>query len=408
MRSWEFGPSISAESQTHLENVANLFQELEISQNKYNFLDNLASIEGIAEDDRHALLQSIRGDRRLVDERLRDPSVKLKYWIVEIPKELGLQQNYAWTVAEHDQRMLALQRSANSMYINARNDDILRCPDDYRADCPPAINWILPVRSSRMPQPPSRDAARDEFYIFQTPKGSSDEYIDDFEQSLVLNSELVERGLEIQKNRMREVFNTRDEYTSNLIEFHSQNSFQLAATHLELHNSGHFLGPIPFGDSKRDHRSYDFIEELRACLCSFRTAEVNGLKGLELEALGLQILASRVMLHGYNAWNIENGKRNRQEVREIVVGAILWQNLLDRKLLTIEDGLITLTPGCFKKCIPELLCEIHAIEKTCIDYPEEEIYRKLDDYAVGMLMKAFNGKEYRPELIELYNRINKI
>jgi hypothetical protein len=386
------------------ETVSEAFKSFEYDPNIESLITQLTAA-GIPDEDIKAVELSISGNRSLVDERLRDKTLDSKFWIVKVPEEIGSDQSYAWTVASVDDTGRKVQDISDEFYQNARRDNVLACPDDYRSDSPPPIVWLKPYFSSPIPQPPAKDAQKDEFYIFQVPRSADEPYIDDFDQSLVLNTEKIKRGLEVQLSRMKSILDLSDTNTSEILSLLENNVAELAFLHLELHNTGHFLGPMPFDERKRDHNTYDFIEELRACLCAFRTAHVNGLEGNNLTALGLQIIGTRLFLHGFNAWSIPDGTRSREEVREVVVASILWERLVTDQAVTYTENGFAIDSKKFNASFFSMLDEIHSLELTASTKDKKTTNLMLKTLSVKLIKAAFSGKEYRPSTVKVFETI---
>ncbi len=298
---------------------------------------------------------------------------------------------FAWMVGETDELGSQIQEEARELHNAAMRSDTLKPRDGYPQLATPPIIWVKPHHSSAMPRPQVEDGA-DEFYIFQTPKAPNEEVIDDYEQELVINGELVDRLAKIGVERLVSIFEIENDSIDEL----SAHSDYYARLHLEGHNQGHFIGPWPLDRIKKDHESYDFIEELRACLVAVAMFDARDDTTPKMtQALALQVLATRLLVHGKTAYDLDSASRSRQQVREIIVPTILVER-------AIRDEAIMQTPHGFRiysdRLVASMLTflgEIHENETRARDLMSN---KRLHEFTTTILKQSFPSGDYSPHI----------
>lgn len=345
-----------------------------------------------------ALTQSAMGNRSEIDKLLRSDEA-VKVWFVPIDESLGSPNRYAWVVAESDELGLHMKDVAACLHNTALNSDLLRPGGDFPDRATPPIIWIKPFKSSELPRPLAEDGS-DEFYIFQTPKAENEELIDDFDQELVINGELVDRLAAIGIERLKQLFVIEGDALGEL----EKHSSYYARVHLEGHNQGHFVGPWPLDRKKKDHESYDFIEELRACLTA--VAMLDGqteISSVATEALALQILTTRLLVHGKTAYDLGSEQRTRQQVRELIVPAILFERARrDGAILPGPDKYL-LRPSLLVQSMLNFLAEIHATESLAFKTRSSKL---LHEFTIERLKDTFPMGNYSPHLKTILENTN--
>lgn len=345
-----------------------------------------------------ALQESVLGERTLIDQHLRsdDP---FKVWLVHVPEELNYKNKYCWVVGSLDPVGQQVSKLAEYLHSSAIKDNkIGRGGNDYGDRQTPPLIWLRPKISSEVPQPLGSEG-NDEFFIYQTPKSNNENLINDFDQQLVINAERVEKLAQIGIERAMRLFNAQ----SNSMEILRKNVNFLSKLHLEGHNQGHFLGPWPLDRQKKDHESYDFIEELRACLMSVYAYDRTGASNEEVEALAMQVLFSRLLVHGNTAFNVENGKRNRQSVREVIVPAVLFGYLMNEEAFAIEKGSYTIYPDKIVTSMFKFLEEIGHVESNAYSTRSNKI---LHNFVIDKLKMTFPDGNYHPDFINIQHSVS--
>jgi len=392
---YEYNPTEYDESK--LELLSSVFSQVEsLDENQI-----ISNIYGLPIDDaqKQALVKSVQGDRSEVDKIIRS-NQDFKIWMVNVPPELNSNQKYAWMYGISDNVGEAIRRDAEKLHYTIFDNPILTPPPGFTLEATPPIVWINPIESSNMPRPKD-DEGMDEFYIFQIPKSSQETEIDDFHQELVLNGEVIDRNARAGLNRFKALFDIDNEVLSELennIEYYSR-------LHLEGHNQGHFVGPWPLDQVKKDHPVYDFIEELRACLCAVEMLRSIGDKSEATEALAVQLLTSRLLVHGLSAYNQEEKTRTRQEVREIVVPTILFEHLLKDSAITINDSKMQLNTKAMVSSMHNLLKEIHDVERIAYVNSDSSL---LHEFTVNKLKESFPDGNYSENMNMVLKKANSV
>lgn len=392
---YEHNPTEYDESK--LELLSSFFSQVE-SLDENQIISHIESlpVEGAHKE---ALVRSVEGDRSEVDKIIRS-NQDFKIWMVNVPPELNSNQKYAWMYGVSDTVGEAVKRNAEDLHSTIFDNPLLTPPPGFTIEATPPIVWINPIKSSNMPRPKD-DEGMDEFYIFQIPKSNEEAEIDDFHQELVLNGEVIDRNARVGLNRLKALFDMDKEVLSELednIEYYSR-------LHLEGHNQGHFVGPWPLDQTKKDHPVYDFIEELRACLCAVEMQRSTNGRPEAAEALAVQLLTSRMLVHGLNAYNLEEKTRTRQEVREIVVPTILFEHLLKDNAIVIDNSKMQLNTKVMVQSMYSLLKEIHDVERIAYVNSDSNL---LHEFTVNKLKESFPEGNYSENMNMVLKKANSV
>ncbi len=264
---------------------------------------------------------------------------------------------------------------------------------------PSFLVYFDPVKSSTWQMAPDIPVIENisELDIFQVAY-DGDNPIEDVDQTLVMNARfLKDQGTKLEHR-------VRDFGSQNLIAFCERYVFPkidlLTALHVEVHNWGHFLGYFPFSDNK-NLASYESVEEYRACL-------VGGLFGIELLhpelslALCLVIVLNRILIYGFEPYLRDDEDKTFQDVREITVAVLFYQNLQDEGVLTLDSGKFDIDTSQLIATFTKLGFAIQKMEQNT-----NGIASELERYAIEVFKRAYPNRQFPLILSNFWSKLSQ-
>jgi hypothetical protein len=280
----------------------------------------------------HALICSIKGNNRIINEYLFDLPVtyqKPVAWIA--PVIINSHKRYAWMIGRISSEVSEVRFKFDIASARVRDDSILMCRHE-----PKPVMFIEPIAisdfsESVVSQGVESTKTVDDFAVFQVGYKESNGDIEDFDQRLVLNATLLEQNFKTAMVTAAKVIYLR-EVDKSLLE---QQAKLLALLHVEGHNRGHFAGCWPF-DKSKSCLLHEAVEEFRACLNAIRWAEHLDLTTDRADIFAFSVFAIRFFHYGYRAYI--DPIKTHQSIRETSVGLMFFQILYRAGVFCIDPN----------------------------------------------------------------------
>lgn len=266
-----------------------------------------------------ALEASVKGNNRVINEYLFNLPATYQEpvaWVA--PVLINSQKRYAWMVGRISFEISEVRSRFHKASSSVCDDPLLMCKRE-----PKPLMFVEPFAISKfndIPALSNTTSDAGDFAIFQVGYRDQPGDINDFDQSLVLNSTLLEQNFNSAIRRAAKVISELQGFDNSL----QKESRLFSMCHAEAHNRGHFAGSWAFGDDK-SCVLHEAVEEFRACLNAIRWSEHLGFSSHQLDLFAFGVFASRFFHHGYKAY-IDSVK-TRQTVREISVGLMFFEVL---------------------------------------------------------------------------------
>ena len=281
----------------------------------------------------HALISSIEGNNRIINEYLFDLPVthqKPVAWIA--PVIINGNKRYAWMLGQVSSEISEVRSRFDRASARVRDDSILVCKHE-----PKPLMFIEPLAvsdfsESAQPNGSESDKTVDDFAVFQVGYKEVNGDIEDFDQRLVLNATLLEKNFNAAINRAAKVIYELREVDNSLLE---QQAKLLAMLHAEAHNRGHFAGSWPF-DKYKTCLLHEAVEEFRACLNAIRWAEHLELTSEQADIFAFSVFAIRFFHYGYRAYVEPN--KTHQSIRETSVALMFFETLYQAGVFCIDTN----------------------------------------------------------------------
>jgi len=307
--------------ETEWQELLNLFRLSERLTEKV-LIRNIEALD-IPDNLCHALICSIKGNNRIINEYLFDLPVtyqKPVAWIA--PVIINSRKRYAWMIGRISSEVSEVRFKFDIASARVRDDSILMCRHE-----PKSVMFIEPIAVSDFSESVVSQGVEstytvDDFAVFQVGYKESNGDIEDFDQRLVLNATLLEQNFKTAMVTAAKVIYLR-ELDKSLLE---QQAKLLALLHVEGHNRGHFAGCWPF-DKSKSCLLHEAVEEFRACLNAIRWAEHLDLTADQADLFAFSVFAIRFFHYGYRAYI--DPIKTHQSIRETSVGLMFFQ-ILDR------------------------------------------------------------------------------
>jgi len=269
-----------------------------------------------------ALEASIKGNNRAINEHLFNLPVTHQEPIAWIaPVLVGSQKTYAWMVGQVSPEIPEIRAKFRKASSAVREDQLLMCSCE-----PKPLMFLDPFAVSSFsdiaPLPNvSNSNENGDFAIFQVGYKDKTGDIEDFDQSLVLNSTLLEQNFNSAIQVAVKVLSEVEQ-----IDVHSliRKARLFSMCHAEAHNRGHFAGAWSF-DNQKNCLLHEAVEEFRACLNAIRWSEHLGFSSDEMDLFAFSVFAVRFFHYGYKAYI--DPLKTHQTVREISVGLMFFEIL---------------------------------------------------------------------------------
>ncbi|MCP2731366.1 hypothetical protein [Limnofasciculus baicalensis] len=281
----------------------------------------------------HALICSIEGNNRIINEYLFDLPVTYQQpvaWIA--PVIVNGDKRYAWMIGQVSSEISEVRSRFDRASARVGDDSILMCKHE-----PKPLMFIEPLALSDFSESAESNGSEidktvDDFAVFQVGYKGTEGDIEDFDQRLVLNATLLEKNFNTAINRAAKVIDGLQEIDNYLLE---QQAKLLAMIHAEAHNRGHFAGSWPF-DKYKTCVLHEAVEEFRACLNAIRWTEHLNLTSYQADLFAFSVFAIRFFYYGYRAY-VEPIKTH-QSIRETSVGLMFFETLNQSRVFCIDPN----------------------------------------------------------------------
>lgn len=315
--------------ETQWQDLLNLFR-LSDSLTEQVLIERIRAL-ALSDDLCHALICSIQGNNRIINEYLFDLSVTYQKPIAWIaPVIINGNKRYAWMIGQVSSEISEVRSRFDGASARVRDDSILRCDQE-----PKPLMFIEPLAvsdfsESAQPNGFETDTIVDDFAVFQVGYKEVNGDIADFDQRLVLNATLLEKNFKTAINRAKTVISGLPEADNCLLE---QQAKLLAMLHAEAHNRGHFAGSWPF-DKYKTCLLHEAVEEFRACLNAIKWAEYLNLSNHQTNLFAFAVFAVRFFHYGYRAY--VDPIKTHQSIRETSVALMFFETLLQSGVLCVD------------------------------------------------------------------------
>src|SRR6476661_4396464 len=316
--------------ETQWQELLNLFR-LSDSLTEQVLIQRIEAID-IHEKLRHALICSIEGDNRILNEYLLELPVTYQQpvaWIA--PVIINSHKRYAWMIGRISSEVSEVRFKFDIASARVRDDSILMCRHE-----PKPVMFIEPIAVSDFSESVVSQGVEstntiNDFAVFQVGYKESNGDIEDFDQRLVLNATLLEQNFKTAMVTATKVIYLR-ELDKSLLE---QQAKLLALLHVEGHNRGHFAGCWPF-DKSKSCVLHEAVEEFRACLNAITWAEYLDLTTYQADIFAFSIFAIRFFHYGYRAY--VDPIKTHQSIGETSVGLMFFQTLYQAGVFCIDPN----------------------------------------------------------------------
>ncbi|WP_261263493.1 hypothetical protein [Laspinema olomoucense] len=347
---------------------------------------------------RLALEASIKGNNRVINEYLFNLPVTYQYpvaWVA--PVLINSQKRYAWMVGQISLEISEVRYRFHKASSSVCDDPLLLCKRE-----PMPLMFIEPFAVSKFSDISAlSDISRDagDFAIFQVGYKNTNGDIKDFDQSLVLNSTLLNSNLNCAIRRASKVLNELQGLEISL----QKESKLFSMCHAEAHNRGHFAGSWTFDDDKRCVL-HEAVEEFRACLNAIRWSEHLGFSHNQLNLFAFSVFVNRFFYQGYNSY--VNPVKTHQSVREISVGLMFFEVLKKFNVFHFSKTHFSLNEFKLDLVRPSLIAALEIINQQESDARHRGI-DGLRDVGRYWYQLAYPKADLSPEAQSIYTNLRQ-
>lgn len=379
--------------------VLNIF-ELADEMKDQDLIDEIKSLDlsnGLID----GMITSIKGDTSLINEYLSNLSrtySDIIAWLA--PVKINNQKRYAWMLGKISSVLADVRYRFEQASVKVCDDPILMCKYE-----PKPLMFIETIAVSRfkelnLSQDVDNSYDPDDFAIFQVGYKNPVKKIDDFEQRLILNSNLL-------KNNFYNSLKMASKFIVELREidfnFINAKAELLAILHAEGHNRGHFAGAWSFNNDKRC-LLHEAVEEFRACLNAIKWSEYLGLNNYEMNILAYGIFAVRFFHFGYRAYI--NPIKDRQNIREISVGLMFFEVLKQANILQVNPNNIFNCHLQLDKVKETLVKTLEILNQQEFE-AKEQGFESLREVGTYWYKIAYPNANFSVEAQTIYNKITE-
>ncbi len=348
----------------------------------------------------HALISSIEGNNRIINQYLFDLPVNYKQpvaWIA--PVVINGDKRYAWMIGQVSSEIAEVRSKFDQASSKVGNDSILMCKKESKP-----LMFIEPYAVSNFDDSQVYDnfesaKISDDFAIFQV--GYKEGDIDDFDQQIILNATLLEKNFKSAIANATQVINELQETDKLLLE---QKAKLFAMLHAEAHNRGHFAGAWPF-DKNKNSLLYEAVEEFRACLNAIKWAEHLKLNDDEADLFTFGVFAVRFFHYGYRAYI--DPVKNHQSIRETSVALMFFEILYQANVFNIDHGKNILKNFDLTKLRPALINVINQLNQQEFKEKNQGI-EGLREIGRHWYKIAYPNSNISPEAQAIYNHLRNL
>lgn len=330
-------------------------------------------------------------------------------WLFELPADYD--GPVAWLASGRDSSgkpsflWLAGHLHPASSYVcsvSGRVREALLAGPQPPGSLPPRLRFVVPAATCMLDQRARvRDGTLtsiDNLGLLRVDgKGGAQE---DIHQRLLLSVPALTRAFAAAGRRLHH-FGTAETIAGINVHGCEENPDVIDMLHAELHNIGHFVGDWPFSLAEKQLRSYEPIEELRACLMSVRLSALAGLPSLTTMAIAQRVTLGRIFGYGANAFQAQDRAWNT--IREIATATVLATRLFERGTLAWggpkEDRRIAVNYSRLVPLLDEFLSEIEAAERDA----RSRCLLGLREIAKNYLVRAFPERSLPGTIQDLYS-----
>ncbi|NJL69426.1 MAG: hypothetical protein HC894_27565 [Microcoleus sp. SM1_3_4] len=359
----------------------------------------------IPEKLRHALICSIEGDNRILNEYLLDLPVTYQQpvaWIA--PVKINNTQRYAWMIGRVASEVSEVRFKFNIARAKVCDDSILMCGQE-----PKPVMFIDKIAISKLSESVSPDIETtnnvDELAVLQVAyKDSNGDFKDSngdaeaFDRRYVINATALEQNFKTAIMRAAKVIDGLREADKLCLE---EQVKLFSLVHMEAHNRGHFAGCWPF-DKSKNCLLHEAVEEFRACLNAIRWAEHLDFTTYQVDIFAFSVFSLRFFNYGYRAY-IDPIKTD-QSVLRISVGLMFFQTLYQAGVFCIDPKQRILNQFKLTKLRPALIAAAEQLNQQELEARSQgtEGLREVSRYWYQL---AYPNSNLSPEAQSIYTHL---